>query len=191
VRKEISEKLKLPLNEVNLKSDKNSSKAILTQAEDSKPLCSFVPKNSVNLYLNSKTKANMDTQTTLLSQTTTQVNLSDIQRMLDEEKKEKAKELDKANIMKKNSDKTTKVESSDMQDVSQKINNCNHGPNGKCPNCLDNNIKDNDLKFVNKCNHGPKGMCPNCIDKDKIKDTKHVSFDEYLLQNKNSSFPQH
>jgi len=185
VRKEISEKLKVPLNEVNLKSDKNSSKAILTQAEDSKPLSSFVPKNSVNLYLNSKTKAEMDTQT-MLSQTTTQVNLSDIQRMLDEEKKDKSKELDKANIMKKNTDKT---ESTDMKDVDQ-IRNCSHGPNGKCPNCLDNTVN-TDLKFVNRCNHGPRGMCPNCIDKDKIKDTKHVSFDEYLLQNKNSSFPQH
>jgi len=30
------------------------------------------------------------------------------------------------------------------------------------------------------CNHGPQGKCPNCMNKDLIEDAKHISFDEFL-----------
>jgi len=50
--------------------------------------------------------------------------------------------------------------------------------------------EEDDFKYVNKCHHGDNAKCPNCLDKDKIKDIKHIAFDEYILQHKNAIFPQ-
>lgn len=42
-----------------------------------------------------------------------------------------------------------------------KKSHCNHGPNGKCVNCL-GVTKDTLKEIKEKCKHGPNEKCPNC-----------------------------
>jgi len=75
------------------------------------------------------------------------MTLDDTQSMIDKEKEEKKKELDKGNIMSKKKKE-------------------------------DENEKKEDMKYVDGCSCGPNSKCSKCLDKDKVQDTKHVSFDE-------------
>jgi nuclear protein localization family protein 4 len=34
------------------------------------------------------------------------------------------------------------------------------------------------------CQHGPNGKCPHCVDDSSILNIKHISFDEFLHQSK-------
>lgn len=45
-----------------------------------------------------------------------------------------------------------------------KKSHCNHGPNGKCINCLGLTKEEvQDIKY--QCKHGPNEKCPNCLAK--------------------------
>lgn len=65
---------------------------------------------------------------------------------------------------------------------------CDHGPNGKCLNCI-NKVEKEDpekekyiKKELKKCNHGPHAKCLNCMTNEQ-KDVKHLSFDEFVDKN--------
>ncbi len=68
-----------------------------------------------------------------------------------------------------------------------KKNRCNHGPTGKCTNCIEN-IHDI-VKAT--CKHGPNEKCINCTVSKDDKITKHVSFEHYLIEKKIKCKGQH
>lgn len=59
---------------------------------------------------------------------------------------------------------------------------CTHPETSKCLFCTKPPDYKGNIKY--SCNHGPNGKCPNCVSKDLIEDVKHISFDEYLAVRK-------
>lgn len=70
-----------------------------------------------------------------------------------------------------------KTDQPEDEDASKKTGKCNHGPKGKCINCMTykfvpnaapaEDAKDGEEKKdfpKNKCSHGPNGKCLNCAD---------------------------
>ncbi len=59
---------------------------------------------------------------------------------------------------------------------------CIHAPGQKCLHCMQTPTYKGELKY--NCQHGPEGKCPNCVGKEFIQDVKHKSFDQYLNERK-------
>ena len=59
---------------------------------------------------------------------------------------------------------------------------CNHAPGQKCLYCIGPIDTKNESKFT--CQHGEGGKCPNCVGKEFISDAKHISFDQYINEQK-------
>lgn len=153
MRETIADKLKINVKDVIL-SDKKDGKPLINSSSDSKLVSAIIKAKSANQFLISNAKCEIDTsqlEQTLQFSRQSRMSLDDTQSMIDKEKEEKKKELDKGNIMAKNKKEKEEEEQ---------------------------NKKKEEFKQVNSCTHGPNGKCPNCIDKDKVKDTKHVSLDE-------------
>lgn len=149
MRELVSEKLNITLKDVIL-SDKKDGKPIINDKLDSKNVTTVIKGKSANYFLISSAKCEIDTSQldkTMEFSRASRMTVDDTQAMIDQEKEQKKKELDKANIMSKKKEEEKQKE-------------------------------EEDFKYVDKCSHGPNSKCPKCLDKDKVKDTKHVSFDE-------------
>jgi hypothetical protein len=59
---------------------------------------------------------------------------------------------------------------------------CDHPEGKKCLHCMQTPSYKGELKY--NCNHGENGKCPNCVGKEFIADVKHKSFDQYLNERK-------
>lgn len=59
-----------------------------------------------------------------------------------------------------------KNKSKPLTEEEVKKHHCNHGPLGKCINCL-GVTKENFKDDKPRCRHGPNEKCPNCIKKEE------------------------
>lgn len=152
MRELISEKLNINLKDVIL-SDKKDGKPLINDKSDSKQLTSVIKGKSANQFLISNAKCEIDTSQldkALECSRASTMTVDDTQAMIDQEKLQKKKELEKGNIMSKRKQEEE----------------------------LEKNKQEENYKIINDCTCGKMGKCPKCLDKDKVKDTKHVSFDE-------------
>lgn len=85
-------------------------------------------------------------------------------------------------IDKKKPKEVVKSEDEKLREKQGLTAKCNHSVGQKCLHCMQTPSYKGELKY--NCLHGPNSKCPNCVNKEFIEDAKHRSFDYYLNSRK-------
>jgi nuclear protein localization family protein 4 len=74
----------------------------------------------------------------------------------------------------------TKSEQDKYREKAGLTSKCVHDIGQKCLYCMSTPAYKGELKY--NCQHGENGKCPNCVGKEFIADVKHKSFDQFLSE---------